>query len=300
MARNDRRRDYPYQMSDSFVKGQYYYENFKDGRDILWFNVTSGLPVLPLAATAAQGTAQQGISPAGQYWQFFNTTDQDIMTIGTAGSGLNIAGDLVNNESLELVPGGNSTASRLAFVAGTDPDFFIKTKWKLTDADGSDQFLVGFRKQEAFAVPTSFLTTGDGIYTDFFGAGFAATVTNPNVVKTASDLNNGGSTTVTDTSFDWADTLVHTLEVRVVGRKALVLINGVLLGNPVSKDGDGASITSQDTLTGPVFTFDSGDTLVPFIFLRHDTNVSESHFLQEIEVGRLVDVGKDPNNETTY
>ena len=286
-----------YQINPNLTQGKYYYENFKQGADILWFNVTSGLPVLPLAATAAQGTAQQGISPAGQYWQFFNTTDQDIMTIGTAGSGLNISGDLVNNESLELVPGGNSTAARLAFTIGTDSDFFIKTKWKITDADGSDQFLVGFRKQEAFAVPTSFLTTGDGIYTDFFGVGFASTVANPNNVFTASDLNNGGSTTVRDTNFDWADGLVHSLEVRVVGGKALVLINDNLLGNVISKDGDGAAITAQSTLTGPVFTFDSADVVVPFIFLRHDTNVSESHFLQEIEVGHLVDVGKDPNAE---
>lgn len=299
MPRSQRplRYTFPYQLSPTFTQDKYYFENFKGGSDILWFNVTSGLPVLPLAATAAQGTAHQGVSPYGQYWQVFNTTDQDILTIGTAGSGLNISGDLVANEALELVPGGNSTGSRLAFTVGTDSDFFIKTKWKITDADGSDQFLVGFRKQEAFAVPTSFLTTGDGVYTDFFGVGFAATVADPNDVSVAYDLNNGGSTTVQDTGFNWADTLVHQLEVRVVGAKPIVLINGVRLGNPVAKDGDGAAITSQTTLTGPVFTFDSGDTLVPFIFLRHDTNVSESHFLQEIEVGRLVDVGLDPAQE---
>lgn len=284
-----------YEINPNLTQGKYYHENFKQGSDILWFNVASGLPVLPLAATAAQGTAHQGISPRGMYWQLFNTTDQDVLTIGTAASGLNIAGDLVNNEALELVPGGNADNSRLAFTVGTDSDFFIKAKFKITDADGSDQFLVGFRKREAFAVPTSFLTTGDGIYTDFFGVGFAATVANPNGVSTASDLNNGGSTTVTSTGFTWADTLTHTLEVRVVGRKALVLINDVLLGNPIAKDGDGGAITAQSTLTGPVFTFDSADVLVPFIFLRHDTNVSESHFLQEIEVGHLVDVGKDPN-----
>lgn len=286
-----------YQINPNLTQGKYYFENFKQGADILWFNVAAGLPVLPLAATAAQGTAQQGISPAGQYWQFFNTTDQDVLTIGTAANGLNIAGDLVNNEALELVPGGNAANSRLAFTVGTDSDFFIKTKFKITDADGSDQFLVGFRKQEAFAVPVSFLTTGDGVYTDFFGVGFAAVVGNPNTVRTASDLNNSGSTTVTSTGFTWADTLTHTLEVRVVGGKALVLINDNLLGNVIAKDGDGGAITAQSTLTGPVFTFDSGDTLVPFIFLRHDTNISESHFLQEVEVGHLVDVGKDPNAE---
>ena len=284
-----------YEINPNLTQKKYYHENFKQGSDILWFNVTSGLPVLPLAATAAQGTAHQGISPYGQYWQLFNTTDQDVLTIGTAANGLNIAGDLVNNEALELVPGGNAANSRLAFTVGTDSDFFIKTKFKITDADGSDQFLVGFRKQEAFAVPTSFLTTGDGIYTDFFGVGFAAVVGSPNTVRTASDLNNGGSTTVTSTGFTWADTLTHTLEVRVVGGKALVLINDNLLGNVISKDGDGGAITAQTTLTGPVFTFDSTDILVPFIFLRHDTNVSESHFLQEVEVGHLVDVGKDPN-----
>ena len=299
MARNDRRRDYPYQMSQTFVKDQYYYEDFKGGaKPLLYVVSATGIPTLA-TTVAGQGVVFEAQTGHG-YWQVFNTTDQAVLPFLTAGSGLNISGDLVANEALELVPGGNLANSRLAFTAGTDSDFFFKAKFKITDADGSDQFLMGFRKQEAFAVPTSFLSTGDGIYTDFFGVGFASAVASPNNVFTASDLNNAGSTVATDTGFNWADTLAHTLEVRVIGRKTLVLINGIAIGNPIAIDGDGAAITSQDTLSTPSFTFDSGDVLVPFIFLRHDTAVSEAHLLQEVEVGRLVDIGKDPNNETTY
>lgn len=299
MSKSDRRRDYPYQMSPTYVKNQYYYENFKDGRQMPWFKTTSGLTVVATTATITQGNTIQGVTP-NQWWECFATTDQDILATGVADSGLDLAGDLVDNEAAEWVPGGNAAASRLAFVTGTDTDFFIKAKFKITDADGSDQFLVGFRKQEAYAVPTSFLTTGDGIYTDFFGVGFASTVANPNAVVTASDIANGGSTTVTSTGFTWADGLVHSLELRVVGRKALVLINGVAIGNPIAKDGDGGAITSQSTLSTASYTFANALTVIPFIFLRHDANVSNAHYLQEIEVGRLVEVGKDPNNETVY
>lgn len=299
MPRNVRplRQVKPYEFHDNYRYRKYYYENFKGGQAPFLYTVSAtGIPAAATSA-AGQGTTFKVITPTGRFWEMFTTTDQAVLPIPTAGSGWNIACDLVNNEALELVPGGNSSSSRLAFTIGTDTDFFFKAKFKLTDADGSDQFGIGFRKQEAFAVPTSFLTTGDGIYTDFALLGFAGTVANPNGVRTSTDLNNGGSSTVTALNFTWADGLVHELQIRVIGGRAHYLINGIRAGNPIAKDGDGGSITSQSTTSAASFTFDSTDTVVPFIFLRHDTNVSESHFLQEIEIGHLVDVGLDPANE---
>lgn len=244
------------------------------------------------AGAVPAGTTVKMLTPGGSYWDMYATTAQTILPVGVAGSGLNISCDAVENETVEFVPGGNSSSSRLAYVVGTDSDFFIRVKFKITDVSGYDQFGIGFRKQEAFATPTSFLSTGDGIYTDFFLLGINGE--DGVNVQTMSDLNNGGSTTVTDTLFNATDAEVLELEVRVIGGKAIGFINGVRLGNPVKKDGDGTSITSQSTNSTASFTFDSGDTLVPMIFGRHDDEVAEATYLQEIEIGHLVDRGLDP------
>lgn len=294
-ARSNRPRQlvYPYQISSDPKIGRYYYEKFSGNP--LSFLQSSSLPVMP-TAPIAQGTTVNMHTGKGQPWEWFTTTAQSLAPTWSATNGVEIALDQVDNESVELVPGGNNASNPLAFVAGTDPNFFFRAKFKIADADGMDQFGIGFRKQEAFAVPTSFLTTGDGIYTDFFLLGFAATVANPNGVRTSSDLNNGGSATVSAINFTWADNEVHELQLRVIGRKPYVYINGVLAGDSVSKDGDGASITAQQTVSGPSFTFDDGDTLVPFIFCRQDAALSPV-YLREIEIGFLRDVGKDKNSE---
>lgn len=282
---------HPYQLSPNFRTKKYFYENFKNGNQPFWFKTASGLPALP---TANQGDTSHGQSQ-GNYWEMFETTAQTLFPTGSD-SGLNISCDLVDNEALELVPGGNSATSRLAFTIDTDTGFFFKAKFKIHDVSGTDQFGIGFRKQEAFAVPTSLLTTGDGVYTDFFLLGINAE--DGVDVQTMSDLNNGGSTTVTDTLFDATDDEVIVFEVRVLqGGKVFCLLNNVPLGQPVAKDGDGTAITSQSTAPTPAFTFDSGDIVIPWIFLRHDDEVADEMYLQEVEIGHMVDIGKDPNNE---
>jgi hypothetical protein len=252
----------------------------------------NGIQAFP---TAAQAQVDHVFTTKGSYFELYQTTAQTLMPVWLAGSGLELALDQVNNEAVEYVLGGNNAQSPFAFVAGTDPDFFLRTRWKITDKAGMDQAIfAGFRKQEAFAVPTSILSAGDGIYTDFFGVGCAdGTGTD---VFTASDLNNGGSTTVTDTLFNLTDAEVVDFEVRVRGRVAKVYINGVQLGDPVAFDGDGTAITSQATKSVASFTFDDGDTLVPFIFLRQDAGVGTT-FLREIECGLLRDKGLDKNAE---
>ena len=284
---------YPYQLANDLRYNKYMFESFKGGQQPLFLKIASGLPALP---TAGQGTISYGLTPGGNYVELFESTAQTLFPVGVAGSGLNVACDLVENEALELVPGGNSSSSRLAFTIGTDPDFLFRVKYKITDVSGMDQaILAGFRKQEAYAVPTSLLTTGDGIYTDFCGIGLSEE--DGVDLKIMSDLNNAGSTVVTDTLFDTTDAQVLEVEMRVIGRKAIFLINGVRLGDVVRFDGDGTAITAQSTNTGPVFTLDSGDVVVPWYFGRHDDEVGEGTHIVEWECGHLRDQGKDPNNE---
>lgn len=307
-ARSDRplQRLYPYNLHPNITQKKYYYENFRGGQTpISWVEgATNSHPVAPLATGGAtdgeldQGVTLNAITPGGMFWQAYMTTAQTKNPfIGVAGSGLNISGDAVDNETLEFVPGGNSAYSNLAFTLGTDSNFFIRAAFLMTDASGSDQFGIGFRKQEAFAVPTSFLTTGDGVYTDFALFGFAGTKANPNPVRVSTDLNDGGSATVTAVNFTWADAKVHRLEMRIIGRRIFLYINGVQVGNTISYDANGGAITAQNTTAAPSFTFDEGDVVVPFIFLRHDADVAETTCLQDIEIGHLVDIGLDKNAE---
>lgn len=276
---------YAYELSSDFRPNRYL--NFKaHGQPIIMGANGFALP------TAVQGQTDRMSLPGGggHYVDLFQTTAQTLMPLENT-LGLEIALDQVDNETVEYVPGGNSARSPFAFTVGTDSDFFIRAKFAVTDVSGTDQFFVGFRKQEAFAVPTALVNAGDGIYTDFGGL-----LLKSGDVFTLTDLNNSGSAVGTDTLFNWADTEIHQLEVRVVGGKALYLINGVRLGNPVAKDGDGTAITSQSTNTGAVFTFDSGDVLVPTIIVRQDADLTPV-YLRELEIGHLTQRGLDPNNE---
>lgn len=277
-----------YKSTDYNRKGRYMYERFST-RQPLVLRTASTIAALP---TAAQGQTDYLLTPAGNYIEYFQSTAQTLQPIGAA-QGLVLDGDQVDNETQEYVFGGIDANSPLAFVTGTD-NFFMRATLEITDASGSDQLIVGFRKAEAFQVPVSFLTTGDALYTDFFGIGFAATKANPNTVAVATDLANAGSTTVTQTGFTWADTLKHKLEVRCVGRVASFLINGIPLGRPVAVDALGAAITSQATKVA-TYTAAAATTFVPFIFVRQDADLLDAVYLREIEIGALSEIGEDPS-----
>lgn len=257
------------------------------------FTTATQVPALP---TAIQGQVDTVIVPGAfghNGIEMFQTTAQSKFPARVADKGIEIGLDLVNNESVEYVPGGNDALNPFLYRAGTDPAVLIRAVLEITDVSGSDQFLIGFRKREAYAVPTSLLSAGDGVYTDFFGVGFSGAA-NPNDVKTMSDLNNSGSTTVTDTGFNWADGDIHELEVRIVGRKVQVFINRVRLGEAVKFNGIGTSITSQTTVTVASFTFDSGDEIIPWIFHRYDATTPGTVILRRLEVAQMLEVGLKP------
>lgn len=276
-------------LSDGVKRRRYFYERFDGGLVLgpLMWRIASSLTALP---TAAQAQTNGILTPGRNFIEYFQTTAQTLQPVNHATKGLVIDGDQVDNESQEYVPGGNSATSPLAFVTGTDDGFAIRATLEITDASGSDQLIVGFRKQEAYQVPVSFLTTGDALYTDFAGMGFAATKADPNPVNVATDIANAGSTIVSATGFTWADTKIHKIEVRVVGRKAQYFINGVPLGGSVSKDALGAAITAQPTKTAAAYTFATALTLIPFIFVRQDADLLDAVYLRELEIGFLDDM----------
>lgn len=254
----------------------------------------STVPAFPTASQGQTDTITLTGAPFQNTVEMFQTTAQTLMPAVQAAKGLEIGLDEVDNESVEYVLGGLRASNPLGYTAGTDPGVFIKATVEFTDRSGTDQFIVGFRKNEAFAVPTSFLTTGDAGYVDFAGIGFSGITSD--LVKTMTDIGNTGSTTVTNTAFAFADAGVHTLETRIKGRAVSYYINGALLGSLISKNGVGTAITAQQTLSGAAYSFTSALFLVPFIFHRYDTNTPGTVFLRRLECGQLLEVGLQNEN----
>lgn len=214
-----------------------------------------------IGAGAASGTAQainkMHFRRSAFEYQAIGT--QTILSPDLGVLGLDIGMDQANNDGVEITLG-NSTLSHFAFVAGTD-DCYLRVKANIADVSGTDGFAVGFRKVQSYA-------TALATYTDK-----ACLNAISGDIKSQTLLNNAGGV-ITDTTLDWADGETHTFELRV-GKNRIVtyLVDGVVTGVP------------------PTFTFDSGDSLIPFLWFIHDSDVAGAVELIEWECGTLDTIG---------
>lgn len=289
-----------YADSTAMKAGLVYNEDFAvGGVGPIIFTQTAGATALVAAGvpSIAQGASAFMRTPLSLDWEIFATTAQTLLPTLTAGSGIEVSLDQVDNESVEYVPGGNSAYNPFIYTVGTSQPMLFRAAFSVADASGSDQFVLGWRKQATFAVPTSIIQGGDPVYTDIFGIGFAGVKADPNPVRVTFDKNNGGSATATSTGFTWADGKTHVLECRLYGTKVRYFINGVPLGSTVGLDGVGGDITNQNTIAVTSHTLDSGDAMLPFIFIRQDGDVTGNVFLRAVQLGPLSEFGLDPNNE---
>jgi hypothetical protein len=176
--------------------------------------------------------------------------------LDTSGAGLDVSQDQTDNDGVEHVFGAANSRGPFVTTVGTDPDPFIRIKMKIADVSGTDDLLVGFRKDEA-----------EQAAFDNYDEAAAFNVILGDV-KVETILNNAATTT-TDTGNDWADAGTHTLEVQLQGRRVIFIYDGT----PVSGL--------------PEFNFDSGEVIVPFFyFLQATTTPGKVHWL-EVEVGRV-------------
>jgi hypothetical protein len=263
-------------------------------------NLQYGTQASPTSIAALSTAAADGInvlhlgnSPFNNVIEMRQTTAQTIHPLVHATKGLEIGCDKVDNETVEYCFGGNRASNPLGVTVGTDKGILIEVTFEIADVSGMDQFGLLLRKQEAYTAATSFLTTGDALYTDFVLFGFAATAANPNPVNISTDLNNSGSATVSTAGFTWADGGIHKLSIYLKGRTPRFFINGVELGGRVAKDALGTAITAQQTLSRSAFQFDLTDFLIPGIFLRHDATSPGAVYIREALVCQLVSAGRD-------
>lgn len=189
----------------------------------------------------------------GDYEYCILGAGQTIVKPVWATTGVDVGLDQTADEGLEVTQG-ISSISKSAFVVGTD-SFYAKLKLRIADVSGTDDCAFGFRKAAAY-------TAAIDDYTDMA----VLNVISGNI--TIETILNSAATVSTDTTNNWLDTEAHTLEVYV--SKAGVVTYKI--------DGAAPTVTAA-------FTFDSGDTVVPFFYFLNDTDLAGAVELVEWHAG---------------
>lgn len=170
--------------------------------------------------------------------------------------------DAAAAEGVEYAWGGISARNPFAVVVGTSPNAFIRATVRAATVANVAELAVGWRKAEAFQ---ALLDGYDEMAVLNMQAGD---------IKRETILNNAATVTV-DTLLNATDATDFTLEVRLVGRRALMFVNG-----------DEAPI-------GAAFSFDVGETVVPFAHFLQGAGASTLH-LVDLEIGPLYAIDLDP------
>ncbi len=191
----------------------------------------------------------------GVLFETQNIGTQTIATPVWASTGLDIAGDLTNNEGHEITQGITARAKH-AYTVGTDADVFIRVTTTITDVSGTDQYLIGFRKAEAYQADWN-------DYNDLAAV---------NVVSGAiysSTILANATTVNTDSTVTWADTASKTVMVKV------------------HTDGRVTFWVDDVRLNVIPFSFAAGAVIVPFIYFVHDSDLAQATLLTAYSCGLI-------------
>lgn len=171
-----------------------------------------------------------------------------------AATGVDVTGDATADDGWEITQGITSR-SRGYFTVGTDASFFFALTFSIEDVSGTDDCFVGWRKAEAYQANLD-------DYDEMAGLNVIS-----GDIKVESILN-GATTSTTDTTDNWADTASHCLATYVGADGA------------VTFKIDGAAPSTTAT-----YTFDDGETVVPFFFFLHATDLAGYMRLTQWECG---------------
>lgn len=166
--------------------------------------------------------------------------------VSADGLELPLDADVTDGATAIEITNGITARSKRAFTVGTDDDFFVEAKILIDDISDLGQMFLGFRKAEAYqADPDDY----DEMAAWHIGE-TGATVADGQF-NLATILNNKATSYTDTTETDWANAGEHTLRVTV--KK-----NGQVTW---SLDGAAPTVTAS-------FTFDSGEVVVPFLFVE--------------------------------
>lgn len=190
--------------------------------------------------------------------QFILGAGQTIIAPRLEDDGLLVSLDLTDNEGAEYYFG-HTTRAKHAYEVGSAGAFFVEASFKVADCGGCDPLWLGFR---ILGAPNADYTT----YTDAGVIGLHST-TVADFAVIGSNLNAAGWAYV-DTTDAWADGESHTLRVDVSAAGVVTYLI------------DGAAPSTTQALT-----FDTGDTVIPFIHMLHGAATPGAIHLQELACG---------------
>ena len=192
---------------------------------------------------------------SGNFLEYHILGTQTLMAPDWADPGLDLSMDDTDDDGVEICSG-IGAATPVKFTVGTDGAFFCRCKFYIETVLGTDDCAFGFRIRAAYQGNID-------DYTDM-----AVFNIQDGVVNTQTAINNAIVTTTDTTLADWADGETHIVEVRV---SALGVVTYLY---------DGAEPT-----TVAAFTFDTGDSVVPFFFLLNDDTTYDAVIIYEWEAG---------------
>lgn len=209
-----------------------------------------------LGAGAATGTAgdENICMLPGATFEYHILGTQTIVAPSMGVGGLDISLDAADNDGAEFCLGINA-ATNGAFVVGTSPAFYAKMLFTIADVSDTDDCAFGFRKVEAYQAAI-----------DNYDEMAALNVISGDI--TIETILNGGATTSTDTTDNWADTATHELAVYVSAAGVVTY-----------------KIDGLDPSTTATFTFDDGEVVVPFFYFLHAASSTAGIVLKDFECG---------------
>lgn len=227
------------------LQGRYFFDSFM--QDPVCF--VKGTTLTEPAGTSLQ--AQMFFT--GRYWFEYayagDVTDAFVPVLASEG-GYNWLFTDVLGSGVEINFGGIINGNPRNHIPSQE-DWFFRALLIADDASGLDAF-VGFRKSAAYAAT---LTE----YSDIVGVRIlGASGSSDAAITQITNLNNAGSTDYTSTALVVAgleDATAIELEVRSVGGRAFVYVNGASASGAIA------------------YTYDSGDVMSPVIRLLQSTDV---------------------------
>jgi len=186
-----------------------------------------------------------------------------LPTPDTVNGGLTFGLDLAAAEGHQGVFGAmNTVTNPFAVTVGTSPNAFVRATFRAATVANAAELALGWRKAEAFQVN----------FDDYDE--LAALNMQAGDIKRETILN-GAATVTVDTLLNALDATDFTLEVRLIGRQALMFVNGA------------------QAVIGVPFNFDVGEIVVPFYFWLQG-GASSALNLMDVEVGQLQAIQLDP------
>ncbi len=226
------------------------YEGFRKGGHCAGTSNT-GLP------TGTTGDENILVTANGNYFEYhiLGAGQTILYPTFTLGTGMNLLFDAADDEGHELSMGIRS-GDKMSFVVGVDGAFHLKVKFSIADVSGTDDCAIGFRKAEAYQANID----------DYDQLAALNVISGDIKVET---ILNGGATTTTDTTDNWADAAAKTLGIHV---SAAGIVTYTI---------DGAAPTAT-----AAFTFDAGEVVVPFFFMLNAADLVGNVIITDWEVGQ--------------